>query len=106
MSNKRSLIWDYFSQSSKNDSKVKCNLCFSMLAVKNGSTSNMTRHFKLKHPTVNFGETRKRALNVEEQETEGDVAGNNIKSNSESEVVPTEPIAGNSKQSQLRKKEH
>ncbi|XP_050516392.1 uncharacterized protein LOC126891254 [Diabrotica virgifera virgifera] len=71
MSTKRSAVWDYFTQNSRGTSKVKCNLCFSQLACKNGSTPNMTRHLKLKHPTINIKDRRK-TFNIEEQEVELD----------------------------------
>lgn len=62
MSNKRSFVWDFFTLVTPDKNKVKCNLCQTYLSAQNrsGTTSNLTRHIKLKHPRINISESRKR----------------------------------------------
>lgn len=69
MSTKRSVVWDYFTKDSIVENKVKCNLCSFSLTVKRSTTSSMTRHLKLKHPTINISEPRK-GLTEEDSENE------------------------------------
>lgn len=56
----RSAVWDYFSKVPNDSTKAKCNLCATVLTIKNASTSNLSRHFKLKHPLINLEASRKR----------------------------------------------
>lgn len=44
-------IWYHFS---KSDKKGKCRYCQQMISCSSGSTSNLKRHLKLKHPTVSL----------------------------------------------------
>lgn len=46
---KRSEVWTYFEQIP--NSKAKCNFCSQILSYKGGSTYNLSRHLKSKHPS-------------------------------------------------------
>lgn len=48
--NKRSQVWNHFTRLNKN--KSKCRHCSDVIITNNGSTSNLARHVKRKHPTV------------------------------------------------------
>lgn len=48
---KRSDMWYHFS-TIDNTKKAKCRYCKSIISVSGGSVGNLSRHFKLKHPTV------------------------------------------------------
>nr|CAH7748444.1 unnamed protein product [Callosobruchus chinensis] len=65
--NRRSSIWEYFTKLS-DEAKAKCNICAVILSLNGAATSNITRHMKLKHPTINLSESRKRKLSVTEEE--------------------------------------
>nr|CAH7746875.1 unnamed protein product [Callosobruchus chinensis] len=65
--NRRSSIWEYFTKLI-DEAKAKCNICAVILSFNGATTSNMTRHMKLKHPTINLSESRKRKLSVTEEE--------------------------------------
>jgi len=58
---KSSVIWDYFQLDSDNIN-VKCGLCRSKLKNNRSSTSNLIRHIKSKHPTVNLLNRNTRVL--------------------------------------------
>lgn len=62
----KSTVWDYFIRTSSD--KVKCNVCSAVLSARDSSTSNMNRHFRLKHPTLNLKESRSRPSAVIEEE--------------------------------------
>lgn len=47
---KRSHLWTLFTVLP--DNKAKCGFCYQILSYKGGSTTNLSRHMKLKHPTV------------------------------------------------------
>ncbi|XP_019871961.2 uncharacterized protein LOC109600265 [Aethina tumida] len=48
MKRRRSTIWDFFQQSG--DDGAKCLYCSVVLSTKGGSTGNLTRHLRVKHP--------------------------------------------------------
>lgn len=48
-SKKRSEVWSYFEQIP--NSRAKCNFCSQILSYKGGSTYNLNRHLKTKHPS-------------------------------------------------------
>lgn len=50
-SRKRSLIWLHFSEIEQGK-RARCNICRSCYNFTNNSISNLTRHLKLKHPTI------------------------------------------------------
>ncbi|KAE9525285.1 hypothetical protein AGLY_014353 [Aphis glycines] len=58
---KSSVIWDYFQLDSDNIN-VKCGLCRTKLKNNRSSTSNLIRHIKSKHPTVNLLNRNTRVL--------------------------------------------
>ena len=47
---KRGLVWNHFVP--LGDEKAKCNVCPAVISYKRGSTSNLLRHMKKKHPEV------------------------------------------------------
>lgn len=53
MTNKRSLIWLYFSIIDHEKQFCKCEICKQQLSYKH-SVSNLKKHFKRKHPSVNI----------------------------------------------------
>lgn len=51
-SKKRSEVWTFFEQMPDSaDSKAKCNFCSQILSYKGGSTYNLSRHLKSRHPS-------------------------------------------------------
>ncbi|XP_066991567.2 uncharacterized protein [Anabrus simplex] len=52
----RSPVWDFFTKITPDS--VKCNICLSVLSAKGSSTGTMTRHFKLKHPSIDIYQSR------------------------------------------------
>lgn len=58
---KSSKIWDFFQIDADNVS-VKCGLCRIKLKNNRSSTSNLIRHIKSKHPTINLLNKNIRAL--------------------------------------------
>ena len=64
----RSSVWDYFIRIPNIQDKVKCNVCTSVLSARGSSTSNMTRHLRLKHPTIKLKESRSRPSGGNEEE--------------------------------------
>lgn len=55
MSGKTSAIWLHFSAVSTD--KAKCNLCNTIYSYKGGTTGNLKKHLKAKHPTIVLEET-------------------------------------------------
>ena len=47
---KRGLVWNHFAP--LEDERAKCNVCPAVISYKRGSTSNLLRHMKKKHPQV------------------------------------------------------
>ncbi|KAJ0169828.1 hypothetical protein K1T71_014434 [Dendrolimus kikuchii] len=47
---KRSPLWNHFSQLA--DNKAKCGYCAQILSIPNKSIGNMSRHMRLKHPSI------------------------------------------------------
>lgn len=50
---KSSVLWDYF-KLEPDSINVKCGLCRTKLKNNRSSTSNLIRHIKSKHPTINI----------------------------------------------------
>uniref|UniRef100_A0A182NWH4 BED-type domain-containing protein n=1 Tax=Anopheles dirus TaxID=7168 RepID=A0A182NWH4_9DIPT len=48
--NVRSFIWNHFLKLEKG--KAQCRICMETYSFSRGSTSNLKRHFKLKHRTT------------------------------------------------------
>uniref|UniRef100_A0A182XPF9 BED-type domain-containing protein n=1 Tax=Anopheles quadriannulatus TaxID=34691 RepID=A0A182XPF9_ANOQN len=46
-----SSIWDHFT---RNGTKAKCRYCYNEIAFTKGSTSNLKRHMKAKHPSISL----------------------------------------------------
>lgn len=53
---KRSDIWNHFGEISA--TRAKCNICKRLLSTQGGSTSNLRRHLKAAHPTVQLAQVR------------------------------------------------
>jgi len=53
---KRSDIWNHFGEISA--TRAKCNICKKLLSTQGGSTSNLRRHLKAAHPTVQLAQMR------------------------------------------------
>lgn len=47
---KRGLVWNHFAP--LEDERAKCSVCPAVISYKRGSTSNLLRHMKKKHPEV------------------------------------------------------
>lgn len=47
---KRGLVWNHFAP--LEDEKAKCITCPAVISYKRGSTSNLLRHMKKKHPEI------------------------------------------------------
>ncbi|CAK1593252.1 unnamed protein product [Parnassius mnemosyne] len=47
---KRSALWNHFSELT--DNKAKCGYSAQILSIPNKSIGNLSRHLKLKHPTI------------------------------------------------------
>lgn len=56
---KKSFVWDNFTKITNHPNIVRCNLCTSVLTLKGGTTSNIMRHFRLKHSTLNLADTQR-----------------------------------------------
>jgi len=52
LSRKRSEVWYHFVEISNAPNKASCNHCQKSISVIGGSTGNLTRHLKTKHPTI------------------------------------------------------
>lgn len=52
---KTSVVWDFFTSTGD---KVKCGICRTTMKYNRASTSNMMRHMRLKHSTVNLFKRR------------------------------------------------
>lgn len=50
MNRKRSSVWYHFT--ALDNVKAKCNICSETKSFNGGSTGNLLRHIKTKHPTV------------------------------------------------------
>lgn len=46
-------MWTYFTII-PNANKAKCDICKAQLSTTGGSTNNLTRHLRLRHPTINL----------------------------------------------------
>lgn len=65
---KSSIVWDYFTLDNDNIT-VKCGLCRIKLKNNKASTSNLIRHIRSKHPTVNLLNRNVNSVrSIEEQE--------------------------------------
>lgn len=51
-SRKRSDLWYHFKVREEDKTKARCNYCLNYVSVSGGSTSNLSRHMKTRHPTV------------------------------------------------------
>lgn len=52
---KKSPIWVHFSE--LGGEKAKCNLCQNVYSYKGGTTGNLRKHLRTKHPTLVIEET-------------------------------------------------
>lgn len=63
MSNRsRSELWKHFSKTSENT--AKCGYCTEAIRITGGSTGNLTRHLKRKHPTVPVQENASKSSRI------------------------------------------
>lgn len=73
MSQKKSAIWLHFEE--VNNNKAKCNLCHSLYSYHGGTTSNLRKHIRTKHPTIRIVEpvsvTETIAVQVSRSSTQG-----------------------------------
>lgn len=53
----KSVVWNYFKLDNEKKN-VKCSLCRVVMKYNKSSTSNMMRHKRLKHPTIDFNRER------------------------------------------------
>lgn len=53
----KSIVWNYFKLDNEKKS-VKCGLCHVVMKHNKLSTSNMMRHMRLKHPTIDLNRQR------------------------------------------------
>jgi len=60
---KTSVVWNYF-KLDDNKKNVKCGLCRLEMKHNQTSTSNMMRHMRLKHSTIDL--SKRRQIHVEE----------------------------------------
>lgn len=61
---KSSVVWDYFTL---NNDQVKCGLCKLIMKHNRSSTSNMMRHLRIKHTTINLN--RRQLLEIDDPES-------------------------------------
>lgn len=65
MNRKTSAIWDYFTIV-END-KAKCNFCKIVLKINQSSTTNLLRHIRSKHVTIDLSKRRRPNDDVDEE---------------------------------------
>ncbi|CAI6359260.1 unnamed protein product [Macrosiphum euphorbiae] len=65
MNRKTSAIWDYFTIV-END-KAKCNFCKIVLKFNQSSTTNLLRHIRSKHVTIDLSKRRRPNDDVDEE---------------------------------------
>jgi len=65
MSRKTSIIWDYFTI--VEDDKAKCNFCKTVLKFNQSSTTNLLRHIRSKHVTIDLSKRRTPNDDVDEE---------------------------------------
>jgi len=65
MNRKTSAIWDYF-PIVEND-KAKCNFCKIVLKFNQSSTTNLLRHIRSKHVTIDLSKRRRPNDDVDEE---------------------------------------
>ncbi|XP_014255374.1 uncharacterized protein LOC106669962 [Cimex lectularius] len=85
---KTSFVWNHFTTVQKG--KYMCNYCKSVLSTANGSTGNLKRHLRVRHPHLNeFNENFSEAL-TEEMIEKG--AEKNVNARDNSSMIPTTTI--------------
>lgn len=60
MSRRQSVVWYHFSE--KETNRAECKYCKSIISIVGGSTGNLTRHLKRRHPTVPLERTSRPRL--------------------------------------------
>lgn len=58
MDKKTSPVWQYVTL--VGTGKIKCNLCQKQFQFTHGAVSNMRKHLRTKHPTVDLGDSNER----------------------------------------------
>lgn len=72
----RSTVWNHFNKISS--ITAKCNYCSSVYSVKGGSTANLLRHIRTKHPTVNMKNVDINTTQAQEREEAAQVSGSDV----------------------------
>uniref|UniRef100_A0A8D8YQC9 Zinc finger BED domain-containing protein 1 n=1 Tax=Cacopsylla melanoneura TaxID=428564 RepID=A0A8D8YQC9_9HEMI len=65
LTRKTSFIWDYFTE--EEPEKARCSICNKTLSIANSCFSNLRRHMKSKHPTVNAKARPRPTENLEQE---------------------------------------
>lgn len=66
MNRKTSVIWDYFTIIE--NEKAKCSFCKTVLKFNQSSTTNLLRHVKSKHPTIDLSKRLRPTLDLEQSD--------------------------------------
>lgn len=98
---KRSSLWNHFTE--LNDNKAKCCYCSQTLSIPNKSIGNLSRHMRLKHPTIQIQLERQSTfpmpnvpsvpLSVDKDEVD-DVLGNNVNEDVSERLKRIPPVGG------------
>lgn len=83
LSRKRSEVWYHFVEISNAPNKASCNHCQKSISVVGGSTGNLTRHLKTKHPTIprtsySGANTTHSSISLADEDTFKEQSTNNI----------------------------
>ncbi|XP_047437566.1 zinc finger BED domain-containing protein [Mugil cephalus] len=72
---KRSSVWMHFVD--KGFERAECNICKSNISIKAGSTFNLRRHLRARHPNVQEAEQRQCSPDADQEKDEANVAAAN-----------------------------
>lgn len=78
---KSSVVWDFFTLNVE-AGRVKCGLCPVTMSHNRSSTSNMMRHMRLKHVTVDLNSRRRQNVVSEEQVDDPDIPEQGVSNSS------------------------
>lgn len=87
---KTSVVWNYFKLDDKKKN-VKCGLCRLEMKHNQTSTSNMMRHMRLKHSTIDLNKRRPSNMHVEENNVDDPVAIENQLASTSVSILCTFP---------------
>lgn len=74
---KSSIVWDYFTLE-KDNITAKCGLCRIKLKHNKASTSNLIRHVRSKHPTINLLNRNIRTIEEKEDDPAESASTSNV----------------------------